>query len=196
MKYQSITKLAVAVLTGLTLYNPVFASDDHDHSRNKNRCDVVSLNGTGQLLANGSIVGTEMLTILDTGKQIEVKFTATPLGVLDVDQTTGAISMVASHDFSGTNKRRVNFTTFDDLTIIPFGEDPSCVTNACGLKFKLKLETGSGRYNCGEIVSGLNPDPSALIPFTSYVDPLSGTANGDTVILNSVGKLCKCTGHD
>ena len=189
-------KSAFALLTCFAFQTAAIASNDHDRDNHRNRCDVVSLNGSGQLLENGSIAGTEVLTILETGKQIEVEFIATPLGVLDADQTSGVTNIVTSHDFTGVSKRRINFTTFDDLTIIPFGQDPTCIQNACGLKFKLKLETGKGRYNCGEIVSGINTDPSAPIPFTSFVDPGNPAPNGDTVILNSVGKLCKCNTHN
>ena len=175
-------KPAFALLISFAFQTAAMAGNDHDRDHHKSRCDVVSLNGSGQLLENGSIAGTEVLTILETGKQIEVEFIATPLGVLEADPNSGVTEIVASHDFTGVNKRRINFTTFDDLTIIPFAQDPTCLQNACGLKFKLKLETGNGRYNCGEIVSGINSDPSAPIPFTSFVDPGNPAPDGDTVI--------------
>ena len=36
----------------------VIASGNHDSERDRSRCDVVSLNGTGKLLEDGRIVGT------------------------------------------------------------------------------------------------------------------------------------------
>ena len=173
------------------------ATGGHDRGNKSNQCDVVSLNGTGRPLEGGRVVGTEMLSIMGTNKQIEVVFSMITLGTIDAEQTTGGVTLVTSHDFIGTEKRSVNFTTFDEIKVVPLGgNDPTCTQNACGLIFKLKLETGLGRYNCGEIVSGFNPDPNATIPFTSFINPLSPAPNGDTVILNSVGKLCKCSGNN
>lgn len=195
------SKLVISLLACFALQTTVLADGNRKNERNQNSCDVVSLNGSGKLLEDGRIVGKEVLTIIGTDKQIEVEFTTMPLGALNVDQTTGAVTLGASHDFTGVKSRRVNFTTFDEITVVPLGDpetkpDASCQANACGLIFKLKLETGHGRYNCGEIVSGYNTDPSALIPFTSYVDPSTQLPNGDTVSLNSIGKLCKCGGNN
>jgi hypothetical protein len=156
-------------------------------------CDVVSLNGTGILLEGGQIEGTEILQIIDSGKQIEVDFSLVTLGTVGVDPTTGAATLITSHDFASVNGRKVSFTTLDEIQVFPLnGSDVTCTTNPCGLIFRLAVETGRGRYNCGEIVSGLNPDPLALIPFTSYVNPFAPADNGDTVFLNSLGKLCNC----
>lgn len=182
-------KLVLSIFLFFTFHTTAIAGGGHDRSR----CDVVSLNGTGKMLEDGRIVGTEMLSVIGTEKSMEVEFTATPLGALEVDQATGAVTLAVSHDFSGVTERGVMFTTFDEITIVPLGgADATCVQNPCGLIFRLKLETGRGRYNCGEIVSGFNTDPSAPIPFTSFVNPLSPAPNGDTVILNSSGKLCRC----
>lgn len=193
MKKPMTTRLVFAVLTFFAFQATAMAGDRHE----KSLCDVVSLSGTGKLLEDGRIVGTEILSIVGTEKQIEVQFTTTPLAAVDVDQGTGAVTLVASHDFTGVKNRSVNFTTFDEITIVPLGgSDATCVQNACGLIFKLKLETGHGRYNCGVTASGFNTDPAAQIPFTSFVNPLSPAPNGDTVILNSLGKLCKCSGNN
>ena len=160
-------------------------------------CDVVSLNGTGTLLEDGRLVGTETLSVMGTEQATPVTFSMVTLGTIEIDQATGSVTLATSHDFRSENNRSVNFTTFDQVTVIPLGgSDPTCTQNACGLIFKLKLETGTGRYNCGELISGFNPDPSAAIPFTSYVNPLAPAPNGDTVSLNSLGKLCKCSGNN
>lgn len=197
MIMRTMSTLVFIILAFFMFQTTVIASGNHDSERDKSRCDVVSLNGTGKLLEDGRIVGTETLSIFGTGKQLQVEFTATPLAALDVDQATGAVTLVASHDFSGVNNRSVDFTTFDEITIVPLGgNDATCTQNACGLVFKLKLETGQGRYNCGETASGFNTDPAAPIPFTSYVNPQSPAPNGDTVVLNSLGKLCKCSGNN
>jgi len=191
-----ILKLIGALLMCFTLPTMVMADGGHNRDHEKSLCDVVSLNGTGKLLEDGRIVGTEIISLIGEDKQLEVEFTATPLAALDINQTTGAVTLAASHDFTGSNNRSINFTTFDEITIVPLGgSDATCVQNACGLIFKLKLETGRGRYNCGETASGFNTDPAAQIPFTSFVNPLNPAPNGDTVFLNSVGKLCKCSGH-
>lgn len=144
-------------------------------------CDVVQLNGTGTRLANGAIVGNETLTILATGEEIPITFTAVPLGVTAFED--GSVTYVTSHEFKGVNRRNISFTTFEEIKSIPLAGDPSCVTGECGLVFKLVLEKGSGDYNCGVIVSGY--DPATLTSFTS-------TLQGDTLQLHSVGKLCNC----
>jgi len=193
------SKLIFFILVFFASQTMVMASDDHDRDRDRDKslCEVVSINGTGKLLEDGRIVGAEKLSIIGTGMSIEVSFLTTPLGVLEVNQATGVVTLSASHDFTSVKGRSVKFTTFDAITIVPLGGiDATCVNNACGLIFKLKLETGDGRYNCGEIVSGFNTDPTAPIPFTSFVNPSSPAPNGDTVFLNSLGKLCKCSGNN
>lgn len=190
-------KLAISVLACFALHTAVLADSNRERNNGKSSCDVVSLNGSGKLLEDGRIVGKEALAILATGEKVEVEFSTMPLGALNVDQTTGAVTLATSHDFTGVNNRKVNFTTFDEITVVPLGDtDATCNSNACGLTFKLKLETGHGRYNCGEIVSGFNTDQAAPIPFTSFVDPFNPLPNGDTVHLNSIGKLCKCSGNN
>lgn len=144
-------------------------------------CDVVSLAGSGTRLENGAIVGSSTLTIVSTGEQTTVDFTAVPLGVTDFEE--GRVTFVSSHDFVGASPRKVQFTTFDKVTTVPLGEDPSCIKQACGLVFTLVLEKGVGDYTCGRIVSGYDP---TLTTFTS-------TLQGSTLDLNSAGKLCKCS---
>ncbi len=193
MKYLAKSKLVLSILICFAIPAAVLADDNGRQQRGNNSCDVVTLKGSGKLLEDGRLVGMSTLTIFGKEKQLEVEFTSMPLGALKVDQTTGAVTLAASHDFTGVKNRRVNFTTFDEITVVPLGgTDTRCQDNLCGLIFKLKVETGHGRYNCGEIVSGYNTDTSALIPFTSYVDPFNSLPNGDTVSLNSIGKLCKC----
>lgn len=149
----------------------------------QNECDVVELNGNGTRLGNGVIVGNEMLTIVATGESIPVEFTAVPLGVTDFDGQQ--VTFSSSHDFAATNNRKVRFTTFDEIRTFPLEGDPSCLEGACGLVFKLVLEKGVGDYNCGQIVSGFDLTNPSPIPFIS-------TLTGNTLVLNSVGKLCKC----
>lgn len=144
-------------------------------------CDVVSLNGSGTRLESGAIVGSETLTIVATGEQIPVTFTAVPLGITEFED--GKVTFVSSHEFKSAQGRKVAFTTFDEIQTVPLQGDPTCGQGECGLVFKLVLEKGSGDYNCGEIVSGY--DPATLASFTS-------TLQGNTLKLNSVGKLCKC----
>lgn len=38
--------------------------------------------------------------------------------------------------------------------------------------------------------------PGAAVPFTSFINPLMPVPNGDTVFLNSRGKLCRCSGNN
>ena len=143
-------------------------------------CDVVTLSGTGTRLESGVIVGDEIMTIVASGKQIPVTFTAVPLGITDLQD--GKITFSSSHDFISEGKPRIRFTTFDEIKTVPLEDDPSCFQGACGLIFKLVLKKGVGDYNCGEIVSGYDP---TVTSFTS-------TLHGDTLQVNSVGKLCKC----
>ncbi len=146
----------------------------------KTDCDVVTLAGSGTQLQNRVIVGNETLTVLATGEQIPVEFVAVPLGAIEFD--AGKVTFISSHDFKGVDDRKIRFTTFDKITTVPLEGDPSCATGACGLVFQLELETGSGRYNCGEIVSGYDET------FTAF----TSTLQGGTLELNSMGKLCKC----
>ena len=134
-----------------------------------------------QHLEGGAIVGNETLTFVATGKQIPVTFTAVPLGITEFKD--GMLTFITSHEFNGVSDRKVAFTTFDEIKTVPLQNDPTCSQGECGLLFKLVLEKGSGDYNCGELVSGY--DPATLVSFTSSL-------HGNTLQLNSVGKLCKC----
>ncbi len=191
-----ISRLVLVTFTYLA-FQTVTMADDHSNKHARSQCDVVSISGTGNLQADGSIVGSETLTVVATGKSIALSFDAVTLGALEIDPASASVTLAASHDFTSVESGKVNFTTFDEITIIPLGgSDATCIQNACGLLFKLKLEKGHGRYNCGEIVSGYNVDPTAPIPFTSFVDPSNPASNGDTIRFNSLGKLCKCGGDD
>lgn len=164
----------LAVVTGLAAITNAMAGDS------ESGCDVVTLNGSGTRLESGVTVGSSTMTIVATGEQIPVAFTVAPLGIMDFQD--GKVTFVSSHDFKGVNDLRVNFTTFDEVKTVPLQGDPSCGQGECGLVFKLVLKNGIGDYNCGEIVSGLDP---TLTSFTS-------TLQGNTLQLNSVAKLCKC----
>lgn len=153
-------------------------------------CDLVALSGTGTVLPGLTIKGTETLTLVDSGRQIAVQFTAVPLGTVEIDPTTGASTSIYSHEFRSVGRRALLFTTIDEIKTVPLGQDPTCGQNPCGLVFRLKLVEGRGQYNCGEIVSGYNPDPAATIPFTSYSD------TDGSVTFSSRGKLCKCSGSN
>ena len=191
-----IFKLVLVTFAYLA-FQSVAIADERSNKSTKSKCDVVSISGTGNLQSDGSIVGNETLTVVATGENTALSFNAVTLGVLKIDPASASVTLAASHDFSSVESGKVNFTTFDEITIIPLGgSDATCIQNACGLLFKLKLEKGRGSYNCGEIVSGFNTDPAAPIPFTSFIDPFNPAANGDTVRLNSLGKLCKCGGDD
>ena len=164
----------LAVVSGLAAVTNAVASNP------ESGCDVVTLSGSGTRLGSGVTVGNSTITVVATGEQIPVTFTAVPLGITDFQE--GKATFVSSHEFKGVNNRRVNFTTFDEIKTVPLQGDPSCGQGECGLVFKLVLKTGIGDYNCGEIVSGYDP---TLTSFTS-------TLQGNTLELNSVGKLCKC----
>lgn len=189
-------KLVLVILTYLA-FQSVAIANDHSNKSATSQCDVVSISGTGSLQKDGSIVGNETLTVIGSGKSASLSFHAVTLGALELDPATSRVTLAASHDFASVESGKFNFTTFDEINIIPLGgSDASCTQNACGLLFKLKLERGHGRYNCGEIVSGFNMDPAAAIPFTSFIDPSNPDPNGGTVRLSSFGKLCKCDGKD
>lgn len=152
-------------------------------------CDLITLSGIGNVSPDLTITGNETLTVADSGKETLVKFTADPLGIVEIDSTTGVSTSIYSHEFKSEGKGKLAFTTIDKITIVPLGTDPQCIKAPCGLVFQLKLTEGHGKYNCGEIVSGYDPNPAASIPFTSY------SVDG-VVHLNSRGKLCKCSGNN
>lgn len=166
------------ILTSIACFSVVSYANAGDMS---NGCDVVSLNGTGTRLQNGAISGSEIMTIIATGEQIPIEFTAVPLGITKFQD--GQVTFITSHDFKGGNNSSVRFTTFDKITTVPLEGDPSCGQGACGLVFKLTLQKGTGKYNCGQIVSGYDQT------LTSF----SSTLQGNTLQLNSVGKLCMCS---
>lgn len=196
MKKKFIYRLVLVSFTYLA-FQSVSMADGSSNTGEKSQCDVVHISGTGNLQIDGSIIGNEILTVVATGESTALSFEAVTLGALAIDPDSASVTLAASHDFTSIKSGKVNFTTFDEITIIPLGgSDANCTTNACGLLFKLKLEKGRGRYNCGEIVSGYNTDPNALIPFTSFINPSNPAPNGDAITFNSMGKLCKCGGDD
>jgi hypothetical protein len=178
----------IAAAATITLFFGVTASAEEN-------CDLMALNGVGTQLPNGTIVGSEVLTNLATQAQHPVNFTSVPFGALELDPQTGAITLQGSHHFQSAIDSNVGITTFDEIKVLPLGgTDATCTANPCGLIFTLNVETGTGPYNCGRFASGYDTNPEAAIPFTSYVDPFNPDAEGNTVVLNSVGKLCACTG--
>ena len=138
MKSKATIQSIMATLAGLFVFGVAIAGSS------QSECDVVALNGSGTRDDNGVIVGSETLTVIATGEQIPVEFTAVPLGVTEFDG--GQATFISSHDFQGVNDRKVRFTTFDEIRTIPLDADPTCAEGACGLVFKLVLEKGEEKY--------------------------------------------------
>lgn len=196
MDYRISYVTVLAVITCALTPHSAPASEFPFQGENR-QCDTVRLNGTARMLENGQLVGSESLTGIDTGEQREIHFTMDPLGTVDIDPASSGVTLATTHDFTSRFQGHVTFTTIDTIRIIPLGgTDPTCMDNPCGLIFTLDLVQGRGQYNCGQIVSGYDTDPGAAIPFTSFVNPLSPAPNGDTVFLNSRGKLCRCSGNN
>lgn len=165
-------------------------------------CDVITLSGKGELNPESlTIAGTETLMVRGSDKAIPVEFTAEPLGVVEAG-ADGTVKSIYSHEFKSVGNGKLAFTTIDEIKVVPLPPedeqsvetwvpDPTCMTNMCGLVFRLKLIEGRSKYNCGEIVSGY--DPVALPPFSSYAYPDGNVIRAE---LNSRGKLCKCSGNN
>ncbi len=99
-----------------------------------------------------AFVGTDHFTVVNAnglGDTVSVDFTAAQLGI--VEAAEDSVTVVTSHAYTSTQNRSIRFTTLDELKLFPFGPDPTCQTNDCGITFQLKLEKGSGKYNCGEM---------------------------------------------
>lgn len=133
-----------------------------------NSCDAFALSGqTSQLDPAGPFNGQLELTNLVSGQTLTVKVSTLLLGQLNA-------SAITSHDVGGSDGD-IHFTTFDKAYLNPTG-----VPGEFALTSHLKITSGLGRYNCGEIVI----DGDSTIRFDQ-----GGLGSSQFA---GLGKLCRC----
>ncbi|MGH8496152.1 MAG: hypothetical protein ACREVN_08445 [Gammaproteobacteria bacterium] len=137
------------------------------------QCDLYSIAGvTQQQAENAPFVGELTLTDLLTGNVSKVISKTTLLGLL------GAEEAVTTHDMDSNDGSRIHITTFDDSRLITSGPTTSALMS------RLEVESGRGRYNCGEIV------------FSTPSEIDFAAAGGPQATLQGLAKLCKCKPAD
>lgn len=137
------------------------------------KCDLYSIAGvTQQEAENAPFVGELTLTNLLTGHVSTVISQTVLLGFLGVEEA------VTTHDMDSNDRGRIHITTFDDARLISSGPTTSALMS------RLEVESGRGKYNCGEIVFS---SPSE-IDFTA--------PGGPEAHLQGLAKLCRCKPGD
>lgn len=135
------------------------------------RCDTFLFTGaTQQANPQSPFVGSMELTNLATGATQSVGVVTMLLGF------TGPDSAVTSHEIQGPGTPGINLVTFDEATLVPTGTE-----NEYTLLSHLKVKTGSGAYNCGEMVS----DASSTVNLATGSAEYAGFA-----------RLCRCKPAD
>jgi hypothetical protein len=175
-----ISRLAPAGLViSLAVAGAAFAQPKGD------QCALVELSGESeQLQPGGSFEGVKTLTVLETGEHIPLAEVAHMLGV--VSENNGVLQGVTSHALRSEGGGHVEFITVDDGTLVPVPGGPL----PYALVLRMEVLTGSGRYNCGTLVSGFGLEDGAPDSWISLAD---GT-NPGRVIFTARGRLCRCRG--
>ncbi|MBA3564412.1 MAG: hypothetical protein H0W33_10485 [Gammaproteobacteria bacterium] len=133
------------------------------------KCDLYSIAGVPKQHAeNTPFIGELTLTNLITQEVSSVVSQTVLLGFL------GAEEAVTSHDMESNDGGRIHITTFDDARLISSGPTTSALMS------RLEIESGRGRYNCGEIVFST---PSEI----DFAAP-----GGPEASLQGLAKLCRC----
>lgn len=152
------------------------------HADTAPRCDTVHFTGSTQQSApNTPFVGDLTMTNLQTGQTASANVVTMLLGYTSGDGSR----VVTSHAINGGGASGVNIVTFDEAQLIPQG--PGVFT----LISHMKVETGQGRYNCGELVIGPDPFAPENNPTISFDLQGLGTAE-----YSGFGRLCRCRPSD
>lgn len=167
-------RITILVLAGLLLATTAFGHDDDgpieeqpERFHNFFRCDVMIATGTAQINQTLTQVVSEF-DIQINGQQYSGSSDGIVMGVIEAEED-GTTTFLTSSDWS-IPRLGTSFTTVDEVLVEP--------PNADGVsrsQLRRKVITGSGRYNCGEIL-----------------DESTVTVNGEVEFLQIVGKLCRC----
>ena len=138
-------------------------------------CDTVQFAGSTQQFAPDTpFVGEMTMTDLLTGESRSASVVTMLLGSVSADGSR----VVTSHEISGEGEPGVGLVTFDDAQLIPLG--PGVFT----LISHMKVKSGKGAYNCGELVIGAG----STLSFD-----LEGLGTAD---YSGFGRLCRCKPSD
>ena len=87
---------------------------------------------------------------------------------------------ITSHEMRGRGYRGLDIVTFDDAQLVPAGEP-----GVFALISRLVVKTGSGVYNCGEMITDGSASTVAFGPDGLGTSSYSG-----------LGRLCRCNPSD
>lgn len=141
------------------------------------RCDTFHFSGSTQQFAPDTpFVGGMSLHNLVTGETLDADVSTALLGYTSPAEGKA----VTSHEMRGRGYRGFDIVTFDDAQLAPTGEP-----GVFSLISRLVVKSGSGVYNCGEMVTDGSASTVAFGP-----DGL-GTAS-----YSGLGRLCRCGPSD
>lgn len=145
-------------------------------------CDLVHFAGaTQQYAVNTPFIGSMSVTNLETGESHQADVATVLLGSVSEDGGRA----VTSHEIDADGEPGYQLVTFDDAQLIPQGQ------GAFTLISHMKVKTGLGEYNCGELVIGAdaaNPENNSVVQFD-----LSGLGHAS---YSGLGRLCRCRPSD
>jgi hypothetical protein len=141
------------------------------------RCDTLHVNGSTQQFAPDTpFVGSVTLLNLATGEARSADVSTALLGY--TDPAEGRV--ITSHEIHDQGAPRIDLVTFDEAQLVPTG-----APGVFSLASRMQVKTGTGAYNCGEIV--LDPGASTV----SF--DLEGLGSAD---YSGLGRLCRCRPAD
>lgn len=138
------------------------------------QCDTFQFSGhTEQATAQSPFIGTMELTNLANGSSHFVSVTTMLLGY------TGPESAITSHEIKGRGTPGIDLVSFDEAQLLA-----TQTPGVFALASRLQVKSGSGAYNCGEMITDLN---------TSTVNFQTGLGVAD---YSGFGRLCRCNPSD
>jgi len=141
------------------------------------QCDTFYFAGeTQQPAPNQPFIGGMTLTNLATGQSHMAEVVTMLLGYTSSDMSHA----VTSHEIRSAGSPGIDVVTFDEARLEPTAE-PGVLT----LLSQLRVKTGSGAYNCGEMTTDFN---SSSVTFDA--DGL-GSAR-----YSGLARLCRCKPSD
>jgi hypothetical protein len=139
------------------------------------RCDTILFAGaTEQQAPNTPFVGGLTMTNLRTGESSDAEVVTMLLGAVSEDGSR----VVTSHEIRADGEPGIGLVTFDDAQLIDQGGGVFTLIS------HMKVKSGNGAYNCGELVIGA---PSTV----SFDGQGLGSAE-----YSGFGRLCRCKPGD
>jgi hypothetical protein len=141
------------------------------------QCDTYHYTGSTQQFAPDTpFIGSMSMQNLVSGETLEVDVATILLGYTNPAEGRA----ITSHEMRGKGYRGLDLVTFDDAQLVPTAE-PGVFT----LISRLVVKTGSGAYNCGELVTDA---ASSTVAF-------DGAGLG-SASYSGLGRLCRCNPSD